>query len=265
MSTSISSKIVQGPIKIAFHLIMIALLATYGCSSEKDNKTEDAKDETMTTENTDTMQKPAFYPALTAYVNDRLEDMDTISEERKADLKRIAQYIMDQTAKGDTARLTFICTHNSRRSHLSQIWAQVAASHYGIAHVESFSGGTEATAFNPRAVAAIERAGFIVKSMGGENPNYMVSFANDESIMRCFSKKFDDAFNPDTSFAAIMTCSQADEACPFVPGANARIAIPYEDPKVADGTDHEAAKYDDRCAQIAAEMLFVMSQVTSGA
>ena len=60
-----------------------------------------------------------------------------------------------------------------------------------------------------------------------------------------------------------MSCSQADRNCPLVPGCAARIALPYDDPKDFDGTDREAAMYDERCRQIAREMLFVFSQVTT--
>jgi hypothetical protein len=70
-----------------------------------------------------------------------------------------------------------------------------------------------------------------------------------------------DAANPQREFCAIMTCSQADEACPNVAGAANRIAIPYEDPKAADGTPEEAAVYDERCAQIARETLYAFSLV----
>jgi arsenate reductase len=81
--------------------------------------------------------------------------------------------------------------------------------------------------------------------------------------MICFSKKFDDDFNPKTNFAAIMTCSEADENCPFVPGAEFRKSITYTDPKEADGTNREVEVYDERCRQIATEMFYMMNLVRS--
>jgi len=158
--------------------------------------------------------------------------------------------------------MTFICTHNSRRSHLSQIWAAVAAAKFGIMDVETFSGGTESTAFNPRAVAALERSGLAIESDASEdNPRYQVTFSKTLDPLVCFSKVYSSDPNPDSGFCAIMTCDSADRSCPTVSGSSTRIAIPYEDPKVADGTDQEAAKYDERCAQICREMLYVFSKV----
>lgn len=191
-----------------------------------------------------------------------MADMESIPQPRKDKLEGMASFVRDRFKSNAAANFTFICTHNSRRSHLSQIWAAVAAHYYGKEKgFYSFSGGTEATAFNPRAVAAIERAGFQVDNPGGENPHYQVHFSENAASLECFSKKFDDSSNPSENFAAIMTCTDADEACPFIPGASLRVSLPYNDPKEADGTEEEAAKYDERCKQIATEMFYFMSQV----
>ena len=160
------------------------------------------------------------------------------------------------------AKLTFICTHNSRRSHFGQVWAQVAAHHQGIdSLVTTYSGGTESTAFNDRAVAALRRAGLdIHPAQIGENTKYAVHYAEGLEPLLCFSKKYDDAsVNPTGGFAAVMTCSEADKGCPVVYGSAARFAIPYVDPKVSDGTPEERDTYDARCAQIAREMLYAMA------
>jgi arsenate reductase len=117
------------------------------------------------------------------------------------------------------------------------------------------------TAFHKNAVAAMERAGFDVDAPGGDNPHYLVRFAPDGPTLECFSKAFDDPMNPSVDFAAVMTCSDADAACPFVPGASARFRITYDDPKVADGAPDERATYDSRCLQIATEMLYAFSRV----
>jgi hypothetical protein len=129
--------------------------------------------------------------------------------------------------------------------------------------VETYSGGTEATAFNPRAVAALQRAGFRIETSEpeAENPRYTVSITENGPTLEAFSKRYMDPPNPTAGFAAIMTCSDADEACPFVRGADFRIAVPYVDPKVSDGTPEEAATYDERSRQIATEMLYVFSRV----
>lgn len=202
-----------------------------------------------------------MYPKLKTYITQLESGFDSIPSERKEKLQEVTDYIRSKKESGETARLNFICTHNSRRSHLAQIWTATASHHYGIQNIETYSGGTEATAFNPRAVAAIKRAGFEVKDPGGENPRYEISFSDDAKPIICFSKKFDDDFNPDKNFAAIMTCSNADENCPFVPGAEFRKSITYVDPKEADGTDQEAEVYDERCRQIATEMFYMIDQI----
>ena len=187
---------------------------------------------------------------------------DTISEERKALLSKISAYIRAQIAKQEPVRLVYICTHNSRRSHYGQIWAGVAAAYYGIPHVETYSGGTEETAFNERAVAASERLGFnIEKTTEGTNPVYQVYFADDAAPVTAFSKKFDSDANPKTGFCAVMTCTSADKNCPVVFGASARVATPYEDPKAFDDTPEESAMYEARSKQIALETLYVFSLV----
>lgn len=142
---------------------------------------------------------------------------------------------------------------------MAQLWAATAAAHFGVEPVCTYSGGTEATAFNPRAVAALKRAGFEIQNPGGDNPRYRVTYAAGGPVLECFSKTYDDALNPSDGFAAIMTCSEADEACPVVHGAALRSRLRYEDPKVADGTPGEAAVYDERCLQIAGEMLYLFS------
>jgi arsenate reductase len=195
-----------------------------------------------------------LHPELHAYVEALLPTLATIPDARRETLHRIAAFVRERGAAGKPAQLVFICTHNSRRSHMSQIWAATAAAWYGIDGVETYSGGTEATAFNPRAVAAMRRAGF-------EIDDHTVSFAVDRAALEVFSKTYDSAGNPSSDFAAIMNCSEADQACPFVRGALLRISLPYEDPKLADGTPEEAARYDERALQIAGEMFYLFSRV----
>ena len=145
---------------------------------------------------------------------------------------------------------------------MGQLWAYAAVEYYGIKGVSNFSGGTENTAFNERAIKALVKAGFeIEKVTEGTNPNYAVKYATNEPVVSAFSKVYKDAPNPTSDFAAIMTCSQADEACPIVMGASARFVIPYEDPKKADGLPNETEVYDERCKQIATEVLYIFSLV----
>lgn len=203
-----------------------------------------------------------MYPLLRDTIGTLLPHTKTLPKERTERLDRLASFITAAHAQGRPARLNFICTHNSRRSHLGQIWAQTAAAYFGVEAVETFSGGTEATAFNPRAVAALERAGFVVTSPGGDNPRYEVSFDAKQPPLICLSKVYDDPTNPTEHFAAVMTCTDADENCPVVFGSSLRLSLPYEDPKAADGTNMEKIRYDERSDQIATEMLYVFSRVS---
>lgn len=203
-----------------------------------------------------------LYEGLATFVAETLPELDRIQEDRRKKLEKLSRLVAGHVSAGSTARLVFICTHNSRRSHMSQIWAQTAAHYFGIANLESYSGGTEATAFDPRAVAAIGRAGFLVeKSSEDTNPVYRVRYADGTGPMECTSKLYDQPPNPAHDFCAVMTCSRADHSCPVVIGATDRIAIPYEDPKGFDGTDEESTKYDECCRQIGREMLYLFSQV----
>lgn len=190
------------------------------------------------------------------------ENIDKIKEERKQLLQQLSEYISNKISKNEEVNLTFICTHNSRRSHMSQIWAQTAAYYFNIPNINCYSGGTEATAFNPRAVKAVSDYGFkIDKKSETHNPIYLVQFAENIEPLKCFSKVYSDPFNPINNFAAIMTCSDADENCPVVFGAEQRFPIRYNDPKEFDGTDSEEIKYRERFEQIGTEMLFVFNNI----
>ena len=205
---------------------------------------------------------PNPWAPLARYIEDRKAEFDVIPADRKAALEELAEFVATARDTG-VARLNFICTHNSRRSHFGQVWAQVGAHHFGIdSLVQTYSGGTEATAFNERAVGALRRAGLDVHPAAiSDNPRYAVLYAADRAPMVCFSKKYDDASaNPTSGFAAVMTCAQADRGCPVVYGSAARFSTPYEDPKASDGSLEERDTYDERCAQIAREMLYVMSR-----
>ncbi len=195
-------------------------------------------------------------------LSDKIDKLpiNSISNERKEVLQVLIDYVNIRLKNDQAIKLNFICTHNSRRSQFSQIWAQTAAAYYGI-DVKSYSGGVEVTAFNERAVESIRRAGFRVTKKGEDNPKYFVFLSDDAEPIVTFSKVYDDSINPQAGFAAIMTCSHADENCPFIPGAEARLPVRYEDPKAFDNTPEEATMYDERSSQIASEMFYVFSQI----
>ena len=182
-----------------------------------------------------------------------------IPENRKVILSKLVDYIQNKLEIGQSPRLNFICTHNSRRSQFSQIWAQTAAAFFTI-DVKCFSGGVELTAFNERAVASILRCGFKIEKAGEINPKYFVYYDSKSKPIVAFSKLFDDIPSP---FAAVITCTHADDNCPFIPAAECRILVRYEDPKAFDDTTLEAEKYDDRSMQIASEMFYVFRNLAN--
>lgn len=189
-------------------------------------------------------------------------DINTISTERRTVLQPLINYIKAQLKAHTAIRLNFICTHNSRRSHLSQIWAQTMAAYYNINCVSCYSGGTEATAMFPKVGETLSQQGFeIAKLSEGTNPVYSIKFSANEPAIIAFSKTFNNAFNPASGFAAIMTCASADQGCPMVFGCDTRIAITYEDPKKSDGTPQQSETYLNRSLQIATEMKFIFSSL----
>lgn len=197
-------------------------------------------------------------------INEIIAQLSTenISEERKAILQPLIEFIISKVINNEEIRLNFICTHNSRRSHLSQIWAQTMAHHFRVKNVFCYSGGTETTAMFPKVAETLINQGFeILKLSETENPVYAVKFAENEHAIICFSKKYNDDFNPKSEFAAILTCDSADENCPIVYGAEARIPIKYKDPKSSDGTPEMNETYFNRSLEIATELKFVFENI----
>lgn len=196
-----------------------------------------------------------LYPELAQLVKELRAQAAEIPVKRQEKLRYLATY----AAQHQPANLNFICTHNSRRSHLGMIWAAVAGHLSGREDVATFSGGTEATALNHRMVEALSRAGFRVHNPGGENPRYEVRYAENAPPLICFSKRYNDPANPVADFLAVMTCDDADVNCPLIPGADFRLSLTYRDPKEADDTPGEAARYDERLRQIGRELLFALA------
>lgn len=204
-----------------------------------------------------------MYKSIQTVCDELVTQFDTIPQERKQILEQLSAFIRSQQESNKQIQLMYVCTHNSRRSHFGQIWAAVAASYFQIQQVTTFSGGTEATAFHPNAIQALAKDGFIIEiKENSANPIYQVKYGNNLTSV-CFSKVYDDISNPTSDFAAIMTCSDADENCPFIPGVALRIGTTYEDPKAFDGTPLQATKYLERSHQIALECLYVFSKINA--
>ncbi len=188
--------------------------------------------------------------------------LNEISEQRRKVLQPLVDYIQAKVNEGLEIRLNFICTHNSRRSHLSQIWARVAAYWFDIGYVSCYSGGTEATALYTAVKDTLESQGFkIITLAPASNPIYAIKYDADMDAIISFSKVYDHPFNPLDGYAAIMTCSDADQNCPAISGAEKRIPISFTDPKISDGTPEQLEVYANKSLEIAGEMFYVFSQI----
>jgi len=204
-----------------------------------------------------------LYSKITSACQQFGQEYHLIAEERKTQLQRLSDYIFRKTQNKQSIKLVVVCTHNSRRSHMGQLWLAVGVDYFELPDIQTFSGGTEATAFNPRAVKALQNIGFDIqtKNTDTDNPIYTISWKTDMLPYPAFSKKYENTPNPTKDFAAIMVCTQADEGCPLVQGCDFRIALPFDDPKAFDDTPLEAAKYEERALQIGREMLYILAEV----
>ena len=208
------------------------------------------------------MKPNKLFPEINMFISEL--NTDSISEKRKDVLQPLINYIQEKVDSKNSIRINFICTHNSRRSHLSQIWAQTMAAYFNLENVTCYSGGTEATALFPKISETLTNSGFKINAISeGKNPVYSIKYSANEHPIIGFSKKLTDEFNPTSNFAAIMTCSQADGGCPFIAGAKKRIPITFEDPKIFDNTPQQTQKYQERSEQIATELYYIFSQINA--
>ncbi len=197
-------------------------------------------------------------------LKEKLETLSSISisVERNAILRPLIEYIILKRSSGASVRLNFICTHNSRRSHLAQVWAQTLAYHFNHKDIACYSGGTEGTAVYPAIIETLSNQGFNnLKLSEGTNPVIGIKFDENEAPVICFSKAYHHEYNPKSEYCAVMVCDDADENCPVVIGAEARVSITYLDPKMYDHTDTKDQKYLEKSIEIAGEMYYVFSNI----
>lgn len=207
----------------------------------------------------------SLYESIKNFIATRESEQSLIPQERKENLLRFSKSIREMRNGQNYSEMIFVCTHNSRRSQIAQMFALVCAEYLGISGIGSYSGGTEVTAFHPNSVRALTEIGFKIEKekKTEDNPRYWVSYKENNVPILAFSKLYSDVVNPSKKFIAVMVCSSADEACPFVPGAEVRISLPYPDPKSSDGTPQVLEEYIKTCETIARELLFVMKNVAT--
>ena len=184
-----------------------------------------------------------------------------LDEDRIKVLLEISKKITEEYTKNKVVNLNFICTHNSRRSQLGQVWTFYAANYFNL-NIHAFSGGTEVTAFYKNTVKTLQSVGFefTVVDFSHENPKYAITFKESENSILGFSKRFDDETNK-SPFIAITTCNNADKNCPFIPAALERFHLPFVDPKFSDETSAEEETYLQTSREIASEIYFIFFEV----
>ncbi len=210
------------------------------------------------------MDDNILYPDLKNYFERSTEEVDSISKERQHILEKISSYLYEKMTKIEPTKLIFICTHNSCRSQIAQLWVQIATHYYGITDLQAFSGGTEVSAFNPKAINTLARAGLKIKSCStGTNPIYHVTYGFRISPIEMFSKTYQDPSNPQNNFCTILTCESADRNCPIITNSDDRFVLYYKDPKEFDNTPREKLIYDTTCRQISREICYIFSNLVS--
>ena len=202
-----------------------------------------------------------MYPEIELIISKLLFSFDSIPSPRKQKLIELAAQLKVALSCANELNLVFVCTHNSRRSHMGQLWGQLAAHYYGVNNVNSFSAGTEVTELNTNVIEMLQKVGCKVSTFQNvSNPAYLIEFGENQSLT-CFSKLMEHDANPKVDFFAIMMCTEAEANCPFIPGAIHRIGLPFEDPKVYDNTTMVSAAYLSTFEEIGLQILFLFNQI----
>jgi arsenate reductase (thioredoxin) len=114
----------------------------------------------------------------------------------------------------EKSRVLFLCTHNSARSQMAEgLLRSLAGDRF-----EAMSVGTEAIRVRPLAIRAMEEVGIDIS--GQES----------KTLDRYLGEPFE---------YVITVCDDANEACPFFPGAVNRLHWSFEDPSRAEGSAEE--------------------------
>jgi arsenate reductase len=214
-------------------------------------------------------------PKVREHADSLTASFDMIGDSHRQAGRKLVVWLAKNYRQGTPLDLIVVCTGNSRRSILGATMGNVAAAYYGMPEIRFHSGGTAPSACDSRTLTALNQIGVEVELTGEEaargeprtaNPVYRIRWGSTgdtggpamESME--FSKHYDDSANPQSGFAALMVCGEADAGCPFVKGSALRVSMPYLDPKIYDGGADEAAKYAERRDDMGRLMLSVMMQ-----
>ena len=180
---------------------------------------------------------------------------------RRPALRSCAAAIARQLDARGEVSVVAVCTHNSRRSQLAEVWLAVASAAAGLGGVSVCSGGSDPVAVAPGAIAVLRERGFRVEADTADaNPRLRVRGHGIEREL--YAKPLGEAVAgvPLRGGVALMVCAAADAACPPVPQVGYRARLPFADPRHADGTPGEAAAYRAASDRIEAEMRWLVRE-----
>lgn len=182
-------------------------------------------------------------------------------------LDALKKYVREKMQKDEDVHLIFVCVQNSRRSHLSQVLAaDVIDAHELLHKIKTYSGGVEVTRIHPNTLECLKKLGYkIVQKTSDNNPVFELWINENHSPILLYSKNFEYITSQLPSFAAVMVCSEAETNCPYVPGAEKKFLLPYNDPKIFDDTDNAVEEYLKVAKQIREEMECVFSNISVSA
>ena len=199
---------------------------------------------------------------LKEYIKNILKNIDMgIEKNRKDKIVKLAQIIKKNHEQQNIVKITFICTHNSRRSQFSQVWAYISALYFKLDFLEFYSGATEVDSVNLNVINALSNSGLKIEKTHKDKAIYLLKSLKKDKGISLYSKLYNSKLNPSKHFIAIMTCSDADQMCPVIKGAEKKVSLPYSDPRGADNTVLEKEVYNQTCSIIAKEMFYLMKQV----
>jgi len=156
-------------------------------------------------------------------------------------VKKISQEL--KSSINTYKKIVFICTHNSRRSQLCEVWGSILSKRFNL-DLFFYSAGTKKTEVYTEVIKSLQRAGLEIDMEG------KIKLMHNQ--IELHSKTLDEI--KEDEFIAMMTCSDAEKNCPVDQRSKKNIILFYDDPKKYDRTIHESNEYDKTCRLIASEL-----------
>lgn len=194
------------------------------------------------------------------YCDRRIAEFDQISEDRKAELKKLVAYL--RYKENDPVQLIFVGHQNARRSLFAQVWCKVAANYFQKKNVETYSMGEEETEIASNIVYTFMSLGFDLFVEGDDlNSRHFFVFDTRLNACICFSKTQYHRSVPHENFGTIFISSDTENTFGNKDGNELLLMLPFDDPQKSDGTSEAQQEYRKCSNQIAREMLYVFSEV----